>query len=214
MVQKSVVVPLRVPFLGPTSAKFEREIRKCVESVYMASKVIFIYSTQSALNVKKEVLPILQMSSVIYSFTCRQCECQYIGRTLQHLSTRVRQHVPLSMLHADQRSLRPRRGRPRKKPHIVPDPENLVSTQSSLELRELDPAHYDSSVAKHLAANPLCRATYLDTDFSVVTRGRSFSHLQVLEALYIRKLSPPLCAQTKVKTLKLFPLASSFIARL
>ena len=112
--------------------------------------------------------------------------------------------IPFIMLHADQRSLRPRRGRPRKNTHLVPDPENLVSTQSSLELR--DPAHYDSSVAKHLAANPLCRATYLDTDFSVVTRGRSFSHLQVLEALYIRKLSPPLCAQTKVKTLKLFPL--------
>ena len=55
-------VSLRVPFLGPTSAKFEREIRKCVESVYIASRVIFIYSTQSALNVKKDVLPILQMS--------------------------------------------------------------------------------------------------------------------------------------------------------
>ena len=103
---------LHVPFLGPTSARFEREIRKRVETVYMASRVIFIYSARRALTVKKEVLPIPQRSSIIYLFTSRQCECQYIGRTLQHLSTRVRQHVPLNMLHTDQRSLRPRPGRP------------------------------------------------------------------------------------------------------
>ena len=198
-------VALRVPFLGPTSAKFEREIRKCVESVYMASRVIFIYSTRRALTVKKDVLPIPQMSSVIYSFTCRQCESRYIGRTLQHLSTRVRQHVPLSLLHADQRSLRPRRGRPPKKPRTVPKRVDTVSTESSSEFPQLDPAQYESSVAKHLAANPICRAAYSDTDFSLIARGRSLSHLQVLEALFIRKVSPSLCIQTKAKTLKLFP---------
>ena len=159
-------VVLHVPFLGPTSARFEREIRKCVESVYMASRVIFIYSARRALTVKKDVLPIHQRSSIIYLFTCRQCECQYIGRTLQHLSTRVRQHVPLNILHTDQRSLRPRRGRPPKKPRAVAKRVDSASTQDSSDFRQLDAAQFDSPVTKHLAANPICRAAYSDTDFS------------------------------------------------
>ena len=148
----------------------------------MASRVIFIYSARRALTVKNDVLPIPQRSSLIYLFTCRQCECQYIGRTLQYLSTRVRQQVPLNMLHTDQRSLRPRRGRPPKKPRVVPKRVDNASTQDSSEFRQLDAAQFDSSFAKHLAANPICRAAYSDTDFSLIARGRSVSHLQVLEA--------------------------------
>ena len=87
-------VVLRLPYIGPVSRKFEQEIRLCVEPVYTATKLVFVYSTKRAFNLAKDVLPIQQMSNVIYSYTCRQCESRYIGRTLQHLGARIRQHVP------------------------------------------------------------------------------------------------------------------------
>ena len=68
----------------------------------------------------------------------------------------------------------------------------------------MDPTHFDSAIAKHLAVNPACRASYSDSHLNVLTRGRSLSHLQALESLYIRKLSPSLCVQTETSTLKLF----------
>ena len=53
-------------------------------------------------------------SNLIYFFQCRQCEDRYVGRTLQHLGARIRQHVPLSCVPLDARDCRPRRGRPPK----------------------------------------------------------------------------------------------------
>ena len=94
-----------------------------------------------------------------------------------------------------------RRGRPRKDPR----PTKSQSNQSDLaELTEMDPAHFESAIAKHLAINPACRASYSDSHFSVLTRGRSLLHLQALESLYIRKFSPSLSVQRKTRTLKLF----------
>ena len=228
-------VVLRLPYIGPVSRKFEQEIRRCVEPVYTATKVVFVYSTKRAFNLAKDVLPIQQMSNVIYSYTCRQCESRYIGRTLQHLGARIRQHVPLSLLTLSQRTLRPRRGRPpstrkqtsnectndreppteqrtnavqirrRGRPRKDPPSTQPLPTQPDLaELTKMDPTHFDSAIAKHLAVNPACRASYSDSHFNVLTRGRSLSHLQALESLYIRKLSPSLCVQTKTSTLKLF----------
>ena len=61
---------------------------------------------------RKDVLPTNKQSNIIYQFECRQCESRYVGRTLQHLDARIRQHVPLSLLSSEQRASRPRRGRP------------------------------------------------------------------------------------------------------
>ena len=203
-------VMLRLPFLGPISVKFEKDIRRCVEPIFTCCRVNFVYSTRSALAVKKDVLPILQMSSVIYSYTCRHCESRYIGRTQQHLATRVRQHVPLNLLNEDQRALRPRRGRPPKnRENVALKSSSVVRPPASSRNTSVnvtpDTTDYDYSIARHLATNPSCRATYSDNDFRIVCRGRSLSHLQVLEALYTRTLSPKLCVQVKAKTLKLFP---------
>ena len=65
-------------------------------------------------SIAKDVLPTLSKSNLIYFFQCRQCEDRYVGRTLQHLGARIRQHVPLSFVPLDARECRPRRGRPPK----------------------------------------------------------------------------------------------------
>ena len=67
-----------------------------------------------AFSAKKDVLPTLSKSNLIYFFQCRQCEDRYVGRTLQRLGARIRQHVPLSCVPLDARDCRPRRGRPPK----------------------------------------------------------------------------------------------------
>ena len=62
-----------------------------------------------------------------------------------------------------------------------------------------------SAIESHLSVSDSCRELYRDDVLSVLARGRSPLHLCVLEALYIRKLSPKLCAQNEnVLSLQLF----------
>ena len=60
----------------------------------------------------KDVLPTNLLSKIVYSFEYRQCDSWYVGRTLQHLNARIKQHVPLHLSSSEARGLRPRRGRP------------------------------------------------------------------------------------------------------
>ena len=224
-------VCIRLPYLGQVSGRFEREIRDCVQPVYGAVKVVPVYSTYRAFVVRKDALPIPQQSSIIYNYECLQCKSRYIGRTLQHLGARIRQHVPLHLLPSSVQSSRPRRGRPPKRtvqsvssgdkstvcePSDEPGadrvrrstrqrPTDESSTSQSSTGR--DPDDYQSTIAKHLVQNPDCLSKYSDSCFSVVSRGRSKSHLEVLEAVHISLCNPSLCVQKKfVSILKLFPL--------
>ena len=64
---------------------------------------------------------------------------------------------------------------------------------------------YDSSVCNHLIADDACRVRYSDSCFTVLSRGRSFQHLKVLEAIYIHTTHPSICKQVdNTLTLKLF----------
>ena len=66
----------------------------------------------------------------LYYFECRQCGSRYVGRTLQHLSERIKQHVPLSILSQAARSSRPKRGRPRKHPTPLSVPAEASAPQT------------------------------------------------------------------------------------
>ena len=62
-----------------------------------------------------------------------------------------------------------------------------------------------SAIKSHLSVSDSCRKLCREDVFSVLARGRSVLHLSVLEALYIRKLSPELCVQKdNVLSLQLF----------
>ena len=62
-----------------------------------------------------EVLPALHLSHLIYNFECRQCASRYVGRTVQHLNARIKQHTPRHILPPCAQQ-RPKRGQPRKQP--------------------------------------------------------------------------------------------------
>jgi len=113
------VALLRLPYIGKISSKFERSIRQSVEHAYPSVRVVVVYTTQRAAQVRKDALPILQKSSLIYNFECRNCVARYIGRTFPHLGARIRQHVPLHLLPSTERTSRPTRGRPRHRNNVV-----------------------------------------------------------------------------------------------
>ena len=112
------------------------------------------------------------------------------GRTTQHLSECMKQHVPKHLVESFTHATAPRvrkRGRPPKKR------ENLAEG-------------YQSAIACHLAAKEQCRRHYTDSEFSILARARTKRHLHVLELVFIHILLPVLCKQKSfVMDLKLFP---------
>ena len=223
---------LRLPWKGQCSSSMARTIVSVVRSAYYAVNLNIVYSTTHALNLRKDVLPSLQKSHVVYEFECRNCGSRYVGRTFQRLSMRIRQHVPLHLLTPHARSSRPTRGRPRTTrvnsgdvelaedggrrvcpPRKCKKDVNAADRKASGESHELRRGeknntsdNYQSAIAKHLADNDGCRSKYEDSCFHILSCSQSKRGLEVLEALYIKSKQPDLCIQkTSVTTLNLFP---------
>ena len=223
---KPCPVFIRLPWKGHWSSSIARTITSVTRSAYYAVNATVMYSTARAFNLKKDILPSHEQSNLVYEFECRTCGGRYVGRTLQRLNTRIRQHVPLHLLSSGARAQRPTRGRPRKNPGTLanecPDSERRVCPPRRCKghcdgdnsvgagSRQKNSANaasadYQSSVAKHLVDNHQCAVNYDDSCFRVVCVSSSKSRLEVLEALFIRSLTPDLCSQkNNVAVLKLF----------
>ena len=215
-------IVLRLPYVGE-KCNIVRRVRTSVRRTFGEINLVIVYNSRRALTMKKEVLPSQLISKIIYAFECGQCASRYVGRILQHLSARIKQHVPLHLLSARQRQLRPRRGRPPKIPQtasplsandaITPPPrrssrlnkptgvtvtntrdDRTLSTTGTQRPRSQD-KQYQSAIAQHLYANSDCSDVYSDDCFVVLSRGRSRHHLQVLESVYIHTQRPNLCKQ-------------------
>ena len=132
---------------------------------------------------RKDVLPAIQKSSVIYEYKCH-CDSRYVGRTAQRLQDRIKQHVPKWLRqHTASQRVQPNRACKRKQP----TPE------------------CDSAIGQHLLENNQCAANYNDNQFSILDTARNPFHLSLLEASYIKVRQPNLCKQKEfVYTLKLF----------
>ena len=132
---------------------------------------------------RKDVLPAIQKSFVIYEYKCH-CDSRYVGRTAQRLQDRIKQHVPkwLRQHTASQR----------------------VQPNRACKQKQLTPER-DSAIGQHLLENNQCAANCNDDQFSILDTARSPSQLSLLEASYITVRRPNLCKQKEfVYTLKLF----------
>ena len=183
---KRCPVIIRLPWLGSRSANFEQKISKAVRQAYFAVEVRMIYQTSRAFSLPKDVLPTPSLSNIVYQYECRHCGSRYVGKTSQHFSERIKQHVPKHLLAQDAPPIKRGRGRPPKQ------------RQNAAE-------SYQSAIACHLAASKPCRETFSNSDFTVLARARSRQHLNILEAVYIWLREPILCKQKSfVTTLQLF----------
>ena len=89
---------LRLPWMGLASIGFKREVEMATKAAYYTVKPIVVFTTRHAFGgISKDVLPMTSLSSVIYQYQCC-CEQQYIGKTTQRLTERIKQHVPNKLL--------------------------------------------------------------------------------------------------------------------
>ena len=172
-------VYIHLPWIGPVSTRFEKQLVSAVSKCYDTVKTNVIFTTTQLLPAtRKDVLPALEQSNVVYEYKCH-CDCGYVGRTTQRLQDRINQHVP--------RFLRTRVSRPRKKsPLTHPHPLKAEAEQAKA---------MNSAIGKHLMDNSVCAENYRDDRFRVVGRGRSHFHLCALESTFIKIRQPSLCQQ-------------------
>ena len=120
---------LRVPCTGKLSTNLEKQVKIAVKSCYgfVSSRMVFT---------SKRMLPVAskddqhvsntQNSFVIFEYRCH-CDSRYVGRTLQQLQDRIKQHV-LQWLR--QQLTRPRRSQPhrlRKRNDNIPDSDSAIN---------------------------------------------------------------------------------------
>ena len=177
-------VYLRVTYAGKPALTLERNLRIAVENCYgsVALRIVIVYRQMLPAS-RKDVLPAIQKSSVIYEYKCH-CDSRYVGKTAQQLQDRIKQHVTKWLRqHTASQRVQPNQTCRRKQPA----PE------------------CDSAIGQHLLENDQCAANYNDDQFSILDTARSLFHLSLLEVSYITVRRPNLCKQKEfVYTLKLF----------
>ena len=167
---------LRLPFIGYHSTRYKAQFSDAISNCYGAVKLRTIFSSRTLFaGHVKDHSPIHHLGNVIYKFSC-SCDSMYVGRTSQRLLLRMKEHVPPPFLEYTRAK---QLGRPSTN-------KSKKTTWKSL-----------SSIGKHFKESPSCAVNYDPKNFTVLARGRTAFHLQVLEAMYIKTLAPDLCVQKK-----------------
>ena len=171
---KKCPVYLHLPWLGNVSIWYEMQIKTAVKRCYFAVESCIVYTTrQLLLEAKKDVLPVLHQSNVIYQILCH-CDSRYVGRTSQRLQQRIKQHVPQTILQK----------------YISQDRSTLA--RSCKPIRSFKAETYFYAIGQHLLHNPICAREYNDIKFFILAHGRTSFHLSTLEATYIKTSKPNL----------------------
>ena len=111
-----------------------------------------VYLTKELLSAtKKDVLPALRKSNLIYQFSCH-CDSRYVGRIFQRLQNKIKQHVSKSIRSCSSFQKCILRGR-QCKSSTQPNDQPLVS---------------DSATRLHLLQSPTCAQHYDDGRFIIL----------------------------------------------
>ena len=94
VLEDKVETILLVPYVGMPSVIFGRKIREILKKYYCIDvRVVFTsFKVKNYFSLKcRAPLPLL--ANVVYKFTClRDANTTYIGKTIRHLATRVKEH--------------------------------------------------------------------------------------------------------------------------
>ena len=84
-------------FLGHRKGEFlvKKLVKKLQRNLTEPVKFVVLYQTKkiSYFLPKKDKVPDLQRSNLIYEFTCPGCNESYIGKTERNLNTRLKEHL-------------------------------------------------------------------------------------------------------------------------
>ena len=172
---------LIIPWIDKPSTNLEKDVKTAVENCYGYVSTRLVFTSKHMLPVaRKDVLPTIQKSLVIYQYKCH-CNSQYVGRTSQRLQDRTKQHAPQWLR---QQLTRPRRFQPHR----------------SCKRNDTKP-DCDSAIGQHFLDNGQHTLNYDNKQFSILAAARSSFHLNLLEAAYIKTHRPVLCRQKELITL-------------
>ena len=173
---KKCPVYLHLPWLDNVSMWYEMQIKTAVKRCYFAVEPCIVYTTRQLLPAaKKDVLPALYQSNIVYRFLCHY-DSRYVGRTSQKLQQRIKQHVPKTIL---------------QKP-ISQDRSTLARSCKPIKSFKAETSF--SAIGQHLLLNLTCAREYNDK-FSILARGGTFFHLSTVEPTYFKTSKPNLCIQ-------------------
>ena len=196
---KKCQIYLKLPWLGDSSTKFESRISNIISSSFPALHLLCCFSSRTTFSTtNKDVLPMHNLSNLVYSFTC-VCERMYIGKTTQRLSERMKQHVPVALANV---------AHTLNSITLGGDVLSLPADEQVTLAKSLKESCSDSAITRHLKSSHDCLRAVCSNDlvnvFKVVARSRNHYHLDVLEAVFIKLHSPVLCQQKEfVKVLYL-----------
>ena len=223
--EKQVRVYIRLPWLGGASLALKKRIcRTTTNAIPLCLPTCVFTSRKMFSTSKKDVLSAEDLSCVVYLFSCA-CGHSYVGRTTQRLGERVRQHVPAEIVHKAKMgtcaSQEPRkRGRPKKsvaetsqtlrRSARLAGKQACAVSEEQIESNDvcLPIVKSDSAITRHLKRSMHCLnavGANVSKHFKIIAKARSENHLSVLEAIYIDRWKPELCAQKEhVRNLHLF----------
>ena len=176
-VQKPEKCPvyLRLPYIGQVSDCYRKKITNAIVRCYYAVNPRVIFTSRSMLP--SSIKDVLPSHEKSHLIYLFRCSCDstYVGRTNQRLSSRIQQHIPAKI-------------------------EKILGSSSKCATESTP-----SAIANHLLKNIDCGHKFNRQMFTILCHGRSYFHLQALEALNISLRRPPLCQQKKfVHSMMLF----------
>ena len=176
-------VPIKLPFLGTTSSKCERELKVMTRRCFYSVEPRVIFTSKPILShVLKDHIPVNDTSLVIYQFQCC-CESNYVGKTKRRLTDRIKEHIPACV-----------------KKHYTKTPNTDYKNNITLVR-----AAAKSSVAQHLLENKNCGLKLSECNFTIIRKCRSTFEMDVFETVFIASKEPTLCKQRE------FDFVTSFI---
>ena len=93
---KTPKIWIRIPYLGRKGEFLVKKlVKKIQRNLTEPVKFVVLYQTKkiSYFLPKKDKVPDLQRSNLIYEFTCPGCNESYIGKTERNLNTRLKEHL-------------------------------------------------------------------------------------------------------------------------
>ena len=173
-------VYIKLPYIGRASDRFADNIKRCVGNCFKATTVKVLFSSRPNFKgLHKDPLPTHTSSKVIYKFLC-YCGSSYVGKSMQTLRKRSKQHVTASIL-AYAKAINEGTA------------EHFKTTKKWIYVKN---AYEKSSIGKHLIDNILCLKNFNFNQFTILARGRNQFHLDVLESVFISTIKPNICKQT------------------
>ena len=158
-------VVLRLPWIGHKSTECHKEIERVITRSFNLAKPRIVFTTRKAFTVGGKDVLPIFSQSNVIYDFTCRCGRAYVGRTTQRLGDRAKQHIP----------------------------DKLLQTPALRSAKQ--PCKADSGITKHLKQSNSCIEPTLRDNFKIIAKGRNEDHLEVLEAIFIRRNKPDLCLQ-------------------